>query len=149
MSAGGEKQAIGKFRRVGEPRRQRMRLEMIDSDERLLVGERDGLGGGESDNDAADQAGPGGGSDAVERGEGRLRLLHRFGYDAVERFDMGAGGNLRHHAAKLGMLADLRQYDVGQNPPLAVGAALDHGGRRFIACGFDAENNHRCIIWVA
>jgi hypothetical protein len=25
--------------------------------------------------------------------------------------------------------------------------ALDHGGSRLIAGGFNAQNDHRCIIW--
>ena len=37
VAAGGEEQAIGKRRAVGEPRGQRMRLEMIDRDQRLLA----------------------------------------------------------------------------------------------------------------
>ena len=44
-----------------------MRFEMIDRDQRLLAHQRDGLGGGEPDDHAADQAGAGRGRDAVER----------------------------------------------------------------------------------
>ena len=36
MAAGGEEQAIGKRRRVGEPRRQRMRFQVVDRDQRLV-----------------------------------------------------------------------------------------------------------------
>ena len=36
VPAGGEEQAVGKLGAVGEPRGQRMRLEMIDRDQRLL-----------------------------------------------------------------------------------------------------------------
>ena len=56
MAAGGEEQAIGKRRRVGEPRGERMRLQMIDRDQRLVVSKRDRLRRGQPDNDAADQA---------------------------------------------------------------------------------------------
>ena len=56
MAAGGEKQAIGKRRRIGEPRGQRMRFQMIDRDQRLVVRKRDRLGRGQPDDDAADQA---------------------------------------------------------------------------------------------
>ena len=100
MAAGSQKQAIGKRRRVGEPRRQRMRFQMIDCDQRLVVGQRDRLCGSQPDDDAADQARSGGGGDAVEGAEGHLRLGHGLGDDVIERFDMGAGGDLRHHAAE-------------------------------------------------
>jgi hypothetical protein len=36
----------------------------------------------------------------------------------IERLDMGAGGDFRHHAAEFGVLADLRQHDIGQNAAL-------------------------------
>ena len=97
-----------------------MRFEMIDRDQRLVVGERDGLRRRQPDDDAADQPRPRGGGDAVEAFEGDLRLGHRLGDDVIERLDMGAGGDLRHHAAEFGVLADLRQDDVGQNLAAAV-----------------------------
>ena len=108
MAAGGKKQAIGKVDAVGEPRRERMGLEMIDGDERLVVRQRNGLGCRQSDNDAADQARPSRGRDAVQRAERHLRLGHRLADDPVERLDMGARGDLRDDAAELGMFADLR-----------------------------------------
>ena len=37
MAAGGEKQAIGKIDAVGQPRGQRMRLQMIDREQRLVA----------------------------------------------------------------------------------------------------------------
>ena len=66
MAAGGEEQAIGKRRRVGQPRGERMRFQMIDRDQRLLLDQRDRLGRGQPDDDAADQPGAGGGGDAVD-----------------------------------------------------------------------------------
>ena len=66
VAAGGEEQAIRKRRVVGQPRGQRMRFQMIDRDQRLVLHQRDGLGGGQADDDAADQPGAGGGGDAVE-----------------------------------------------------------------------------------
>ncbi len=107
VPAGGEKQAIGKRRRVGEPRGERMALQMIDRDQRLVVGERDGLGRGQADDDAADQAGPGGGGDAIERFERHVRFGHRLGDNGIERLDMGPCRDLRHHAAEFGVLAYL------------------------------------------
>ena len=145
MAAGGEKKAIGKRRRIGEPRRERMRFEMIDGDQRLVVHQRDRLGRGQPDDEPADQARPGGRGDAVERIEGKLRFRHRRGDDVVERLDMGAGGDLGHHAAEFGVLADLRENDVGQNPAAAVRGPLDQGRGRLVAGRLDAEDDHRCL----
>ena len=77
-----------------------MGLEVVDRHQRLVVDQRDRLGGGQADDHAADQAGPGGGGDAVDVVEGLAGLGHRLGDDAVERLDMGARGDLRHHAAE-------------------------------------------------
>ena len=143
VPAGGEEQAIGKRRRVGQPRGQRMGFEVIDRDQRLVVGQRDRLGHGQPDDEAADQTRPGGRRDAVERREADIGLRHRLGDDEVERFDMGAGGDLGHDAAERGMLVDLRQHDVGQNAAaLAVRGEFDHGGGGFVAGRFDAEHDH-------
>ena len=59
---------------------------------------------------------------------------------------MGAGGDFRHDAAELGMLADLRKDDIRQDAALSVRGPLHHGGGRFVAGRFDAEDDHRCIM---
>ena len=57
VAAGGQEQAIGKRQRAGQPRRQRVGLEMVDRDQRRIVHHRDRLRGGEADDHAADQPG--------------------------------------------------------------------------------------------
>ncbi len=146
VAAGREEQAIGKGGRVGEPRGERVRLQVVDRDQRLVVHEGDRLGHGQPNDHATDQPRPGGGGNAVERGERKLRLVHRFGDDGIQRLDMGAGGDFRHHAAESRMLADLRENDIGQDAAVAFRISLHHGGSRFVAGGFDAEDDHRCII---
>ena len=74
VAAGGEKQAIGKRQRAGQPRRQRVGLEMVDRDQRRVVHHRDRLRGGQADDDAADQAGAGGGGDRRQAAQSRRRL---------------------------------------------------------------------------
>ena len=79
-------------------------------------------------------------------GELQLRLAHRLGDDVVEHLDMGAGGDLRHHAAEGGVLVDLRQDDIGQDPAAAGLRPLDHRRRGLVAGRLDAEHDHRRSI---
>lgn len=60
--------------------------------------------------------------------------------------NMGAGGDFRHHAAERGVLADLRQHDIGQDTAAAVLAPFHQGCGGLVAGRFDAEDDHRCII---
>ena len=143
VAAGSEEQAIRERRRVGEPHRERMRLQVIDRDQRLLGYERDRLGGGEPDDHAADQPGPGGGRDPVELGEAHAGCGHRLGDDQVERFDMGARGDLRHHPAEGGVCLDLREHHVGADDARPGVRPLHHCRRGLIAGRLDAEHEHR------
>ena len=77
MAAGGEQQQIGEADAVGEPRGERMGLEMVHRHQGLAGDERDGLGGGEPHQHAADQAGAGRHRDAVEILDGAVRVLQR------------------------------------------------------------------------
>ncbi len=113
VTAGGEKQAIGKRQRAGQPRRQRVGLEMVHRDQRRVVHHRDRLGGGQSHDHAADQAGTGGGGDRRKLRKADAGFFHRRGDDAVEQIDMGARGDLRHHAAERGVFLGLRPHDIG------------------------------------
>ena len=117
VAAGDEEQEIGKGETVGQAGGQRVALEMIDRKQRLAGGERDRLGRGQADEDAADEAGAGGRGDRVDVGEAEARLAKRRGDDAVERLDMGARGDLGDDPAEGGMVGDLREHDVGQDAP--------------------------------
>ena len=66
MPARGEENEIGKSDTGGEARGQRVRLEMVDGDERLAAGQRHALARHQPDQHAADEARPGGGRHAVE-----------------------------------------------------------------------------------
>jgi hypothetical protein len=119
-----------------------MGLEMIDRDQRLVVDQRDGLGGGQPDDHAADQAGTGRGGDAVKLVIAASGFLHCAGNNSVNHLDMGAGGYFRHHTAKGGVLIDLRQHDVRQNAAAAVLPPFHDGGGCFVAGRFNTEDEH-------
>ena len=65
-----------------------------------------------------------------------MRLLQRFAHDRNDLAEMLAGGEFGHHAAVFAMNVDLRGDDARKN----AAAAGDHGSGRFVARGFDAEN---------
>ena len=69
VPAGGEEEQVGEADAVGEARRQGMALEVVDGEQRLAGDERQRLGRGQPDQDAADQPRTGGRGDAVEIGE--------------------------------------------------------------------------------
>ena len=142
MPAGGEEQAVGKRRGVGQARGERVRFQMIDRDQRLAADQSDRLGRGQSDDHAADQSGSGGRRDPVDRVKALAGVGHRLGDDAIERLDMRARGDLRHHAAEGGMLVDLREHDIGQDLARPLVGPFDHGGRGLVACRLDSEYKH-------
>jgi hypothetical protein len=138
MAAGNQQQQKGKGDVVGEPGGEGVAFEVVDGDERPLRDGGDGLGHGDADHDAADQAGPAGGGDAIEVGEAQVGAPHRLGDQAVEVVEMAAGGDLRHDAAIGTVLVELRQHDLGQHLPPVV----HHRRCRFIAARFDPQNDH-------
>ena len=60
--------------------------------------------------------GPAGGGDGVEVGEVEPGLGQGVLDQAVDALEMGARGDLRHHAAEAAMLGQLAVDDVGQDP---------------------------------
>jgi len=63
----------------------------------------------------------------------------------VERLDMGARGDLRHHPAEGLVLLELRQDHVRADRAVAALVAFDHGRRRLVASRLDSEYKHRKI----
>jgi hypothetical protein len=143
VPARGEQQEIGKRQTAGKPRRQRVRLEVIDGEERLARGKRDPLAGHQADQHAADQAGPCRRGDAVEVARAHVGAAQRPGDQRVDDFDMGARRDLRHDAAIGRMRGDLAHHFVGQDFAGAVRAQAHHRRRRLVAGGFDSEYAHR------
>ncbi len=143
--AAGNQQQIGEGDVVGESRAQGMAFEMVDRVERLVVHGRDRLGHGDTDDNAADQARPGGRGDAVEIGEADPGLAHGGFDQRAEMLQMRAGGDFGHHATVWLVLVELGEQRLGQHPAPVV----DHGGGRFVAARFDAQDNHRGAIMAA
>ena len=154
MPSRGEEKTIGEWRGVGEPGGQRVRLEVIDCNQRSLADHRNGLCRRQAHDQAANQARPRGDGDPVQGGKRQARIRHGPGDDHVEGLDVGARGDLRHHAAERRMLVDLREHDVGEDSAAprrrpAVGGRhigpFHHRGPGFIAGRLDAEHNHSSL----
>ena len=63
--------------------------------------------------------------------------------------EMGARGDLRHHAAEAAMLGELAVDHVGEEAadrPVAAASRLDDGHRRLVATGFDSQDAHGCLL---
>ena len=103
--------------------------------------ERDGLAHGDADDQAADQAGPGGRGDRVDRVEAEPRLGERLADGRVEQLDMGARGDLRHHAAIGRMQVELRAHHARQDRAAAVRGAAHHRRGSLVAARLDAEHD--------
>ena len=149
MATRHQQQQIGKVDRLGEPHGQCMTFEMIDGEERLAAREGDALGRHDADHDAADQAGPAGRRDGVEIVEAQLRLGQGRLDQPVDAFEMGAGSDLRHHAAEAAMLGELAVDDVGQDGAdrgvacrSPSGRGFHHRHRRLVAARFDTQDAH-------
>ena len=115
-----------------------MGLDVVDGDEGPLPGEGEGFGGGDADEQAADEAGAVGDGDCIKLfgGFGDAGGGEGFIDDGVEGFKVSAGGDFRDDAAEFGVEVDLRGDDIGED----VAAIAHDGGGGFITGGFDAED---------
>ena len=143
VPAGGEEQAIGKRRAVGQPRGQRMRFQVVDRDQRLVADERDRLGGGQADDDAADQAGAGRGGDAVEPSNVTCAsaIALAMTRSSASTWARAAISGTTPPKAACSSICDSTMLDRILPGPSSW--PLDHGGRGLVAGRLDAEDNHR------
>ena len=125
------------------PSSERVRLEMIDRDERDAAPERDRLGGDDADDEPADQAWPCCRRDAIDLIERKPRLVERLKDRGIEQLDMGARRDLRHHPAIDLVQVELRAHHVRQDLAAPVGLEPNQGGSRLVAARLDAENGQR------
>jgi len=138
MAAGHEQQQIGEGEiGIGQPRAERMPLQMVDRDQRLADRMRQRLAGDEADHDAADQAGAGGGGDRVDRIETQPGIGERATDERFERLDMRARGDFGDDAAERRMRRLLPGEAVAEHAPVA---GHERGGG-LVAGGFEAEDD--------
>src|SRR5262249_58789094 len=69
--------------------------------------------------------------------------------DEVERLDVGARRDFRHHAAERGMRLDLREHDVCENPARPQRQPLDHRRAGLVAGCLNAEHQHSTLRSIA
>ncbi len=149
MAAGDEQDDIGKGLRVCHARGERMSFQMVDADEGFVRRPGERLSGGEADQQAADQAGAGGGGDGVDLVERHVGALERAADEMVEIIDMGARRDLRDDAAVGGMFGDLAHHLVGEDFARSVHALADQSGGRFVAGRLDTQNQHEIRVCFA
>ncbi len=145
MAAGYEQQQIGKIGPLRHSDGQRVSFQMINRNQRQIMGEGNRLGGGEADHDPTHKAWPSSGGDGgkvakIDTGSG-----DRFFDRSVKALNMAAGGDLGHHAPKRRMVVMLRPNLVRQYPARPIGAAVNHGGSGVVAARFNAENKK--VVW--
>ena len=146
VTAGDQQQQIGKREFVGEPRRQGMRFEMVDRQERLAACQGQGFRRGQPHHHPADETRPGRRGDPVEIRHVDPGPVERKLDEPVDDFDMGARRDLRHHPAIGRVLGDLAHDLVRENFARSTRLQLDDGGGGFVAGGFNPENAHD-ILW--
>jgi hypothetical protein len=133
MPPGEQKEQIRKFRGLRaepwQPGSERVGFQMVDGEVRFPGGQRRASGKAAANDQAADQARPGGGGDGGKIGKTNARLAHRIRHHRRQRGQMGAGGNLRHHAAESRVVGNLAEDPLGQNPAIRG----QNGGGRFVA----------------
>ena len=132
---------------MGEAGGERVRFEMVHGDEGQPARQGDGLGGGDADDQPADQARACRRGDAVDLLPAKARLGERLGDETIEQLNMGARRDLRHHAAELGMQRKLRPHQIGKQDAFAARLAAHQGGGGLVAARLDAEDDKVALIW--
>jgi len=118
--------------------------EMMHGDERQSGCRGSSLGEGDADQQGADESRTLRHRDGPEIGPPRLPLPEGAFDDPADVANVLARRELRHDAAPLAMDRHLRGDHVRADGPRLVRVAglFDHGGRGFVAGGFNAENLH-------
>ncbi len=116
-----------------------MPLQVIDGGERQLTRGGEGLGGGEADEQRADQARTLGGGDEADVIERHGGLRERLGDDEVHELEVVAGGDLGHDPA-VAVVHALGGDDVREHAP----ARVEHGGAGVVAAALERQDRPVC-----
>jgi hypothetical protein len=112
--------------------------QVVDPEQRQVVGEREPLGRRHPDQQRADQAGPGGDGDGVDVGQAHAGLDQRLVHRGQHQLEVGPGRDLGDHAAEGRVQLRLGGHDVGaQRQPI-----LDDADGGLVAGGLDAQDQH-------
>lgn len=113
-----------------------MAFEVVDGDEGDVLGEGQGFGVGDADEEGTGEAGTGGDSDGVEVVEGDVGLGEGGADDGDDSAEVFAAGEFRDDSAIAGVGGDLGSDGGGEG----AGTALDDGGGGLVAGGLDGED---------
>ena len=109
-------------------------VQVVDRDERQPPRPRDRLGGGEPDEQRADQARARGDADRADVPEVGAGLPERLAHDRRDELEVAPRSDLRHHASVARVQVGLRRDDVGEDAAVLG----DERGSRLVTGGLDA-----------
>ena len=149
VSAGNQQQQVRESELIGQSRGEGMAFEVVDGEQRFARSPGERFCAGQPDDQAPDQARPGGGGDGINLCQLQPCIVQCGGDDPVEGFDMGARCDLRHDAAECGVFLDLRQDDAGAYFSCAIRIAMYHRSSGFIAACLDSQDVHAGLTGLA
>ena len=118
-------------------------LDVVHRHQGLSAGKGQALHVADADQQRAHQARAAGHRQGVDSLQRHPRLPERGVHDLAHLLHMGAGGDLRHHAAVQGVQVDLRIHRVGQDLP----PVLHHGRRRLVAGSLQRQDADVFLIF--
>ena len=104
-------------------------FQVTDSNQGLVQGIGNGLGGCHAHQQGANQTRPLGHGNGVDFLPGHARFLQGLGNHRQNGLHMATRGQFRHHSAVRAVNRDLAGNHIGKDDP----AIPDYGGSRFIA----------------
>ena len=122
--------------RVADERRKQMRFHVVDADGGDAEAGGEEAAEGRADHECTDEAGAGGEGNAAEFPRGAACLLEDLCHQRHDLLDVVPGGELRHHAAALGVQFHLAVERLRAQTLVAV----VEGDAGLVAGSLDAEH---------
>ena len=137
MAAAGKQQQVGKVElHVDEAGAQRMTFEMVDRDQRLVRRDRQPLAHQQANHHPANQSGSRRCSNRIHFADRDVGFVQHLPDQPGQDFDMGAGRDLRHHAAERPVRVILSHDCLGEDLPIAA----DQRHCAVVAGGFEGQD---------